>query len=211
MPLAFPSHPGLLAPLVERYSSRLVVTDVWFGAMAPDIFDGVANLVARGHLGQWMGHSLIGTLAFSTPLALVLAWLSRRLAAFGARRLGPETRVARWCAWLVAIHPRPLRSLGASIGSALLGAVSHVFFDLVSHNGSMLLWPFRDDPAWFGAAWHTAWVRVTVPGYTDYPIGPPFVVWIALSVVGAVLFFRYLPRRDVLLAGRAGSIDPSAG
>jgi hypothetical protein len=77
--------------------------------------------------------------------------------------------------------------------SVMVGACSHVLFDLVSHERSRLLWPLATDPRWLGAWWTTAWIRVSVPGYPDYGIGPHFVCWLVLTALGAWLFVKYPP------------------
>jgi len=87
------------------------------------------------------------------------------------------------------------RSWRVEAWSVWVGAVSHVGFDLFTHEHSKLLWPWLDeDPAWFGAAWTSTWFRVSPPGYADYSMGPHFVAWTLLSLGGAVMFFRFPPR-----------------
>jgi len=188
MPFGFPSHQGLLAPVWRRCPAGVSVLALWTGALVPDAIDGAAGILARGRLGQWMGHSLLGLFAFSLPIGLLLTWLLRAL----IRR--PRRRAARWLARVDNV-PEGGRFL-LEAGSVLLGALSHLCFDLISHDHSHLLWPWRTiDPHWFPAGWYTAWFRVTVPGYHAYGIGPHFVVWLLLSFGGAWLFFRYPPRQ----------------
>ncbi|MFO0549783.1 MAG: DUF4184 family protein [Polyangiaceae bacterium] len=199
MPVAFPSHAGLVSPLLRWFPERWSPTALWIGAMVPDVVDGLADL-SRGHLGQWMGHSILGTFAFDVPAGLLLTLLVRTIAARMAT--SPRERLARGGRALLGIEPttaaRPLRLAEA----VWLGAVSHVVTDLISHAGSMLLWPFRADPAWFGAGWQHAWFRVSPPGYPDYPVGVPFVLWLVLSLLGGVGFFVWWPkpRRDLTRA-----------
>ncbi|HLQ38469.1 MAG TPA: hypothetical protein VK348_11750, partial [Planctomycetota bacterium] len=92
-------------------------------------------------------------------------------------------------------RPGPGARLRFEAVSVWIGALSHVWFDLLSHERSRLLWPFATDPAWLGAWWRSAWFRVSAPGYPEYPIGPHFVGWLVLSIVGAVMFCRWPPRR----------------
>src|SRR5436190_23821437 len=82
MPIAFPSHQGLLAPLWRIWPRRFDVLALWSGALAPDLFDGVTSLVLRGRFGHWFGHSLLGCVTVDLAVALVLA----RLAAMGLAR-----------------------------------------------------------------------------------------------------------------------------
>jgi len=189
MPLGFPSHQGLLAPLWRLWPGRWSILALWAGALAPDVVDGAASLAVRGRFGQWFGHSLVGATLVGVPLALALTAALRR----GARRLaggeGLRHRIARRIAALDG--PGRLRDEAAS---AWIGALSHVLFDLFSHERSRVLWPFAPDPAWLGDGWHTVWFHVSVPGYPAYPIGPHFVGWLVLTVAGAVMFLRWPPR-----------------
>ena len=161
---------------MRRWPQHFSVVALWVGAIVPDVIDGAASIALRGHPGQWMGHSILGLFAFSVPVGLVLTALVRRLR---IRRLAAvdHSKGHLFDAW-----------------SVWVGAVSHIVFDLVTHEHSMLLWPWRDDPQWFGARWQDTWFRASPPGYAGYSIGPHFVGWLVLSVAGAILFFRYPPR-----------------
>jgi hypothetical protein len=199
VPFGFPSHQGLLAPLWRLWPARFSVLALWVGAIVPDVIDGSSGLALRRHLGQWIGHSLLGLLVLAVPIGLPLTWLVRH-----AARRSPK-RIASWIRAVDnlpcdAPHPGSgVRACGARLifegVSVWIGALSHIAFDLVSHERSMLLWPWADDPAWLGEAWRSTWFRVSVPGYAAYSIGPHFVGWIALSVAGAAMFFAYPPRR----------------
>ncbi|NUP10478.1 MAG: DUF4184 family protein [Polyangiaceae bacterium] len=171
------------------------VLALWCGAFAPDAVDGLAGLVLRGHLGQWIGHSIVGVVVFSTPMGLLMTSLLR--AAVGKRK----NVVARWLRTIDAPDPRR----GLDVASSCIGAVSHVVFDLVSHEGSHLLWPWSDDPPWLGEGWQATWFRVSVPGYHDYSIGPHFVMWLILSAGGAWMFVRFPP----LSRGEGQRVDAS--
>jgi hypothetical protein len=73
----------------------------------------------------------------------------------------------------------------------VVGALSHLVFDFVSHGNFPWLLPWYDPARVFPDFWYARWTEVKVPGYVEpYPIGPHFAVWAALSVVGAILFFR---------------------
>jgi len=194
MPFGFPSHQGLIAPLWRRWPDRFSVLGLWVGAIVPDIIDGVASLVLRGHPGQWFAHSILGLLVVCAPIGIPLTWLVRAI----ARALAESTRstVRRLGRWITSVDNATSWRVEAS--SVWIGAVSHVVFDLFTHEHSKLLWPWLDeDPAWFGAAWTSTWFRVSPPGYADYSIGPHFVAWTLLSVCGAIMFFRYPPRRHI--------------
>jgi hypothetical protein len=202
MPLAFPSHQGLLAPLWRRWPGRFAVLALWVGALVPDVVDGTENVAVRGRFEQWLGHSLLGATLVGVPVGLALTAALRRVARRLARvraRGRVSATLQRAAAFALAVDadgrpPRPAARVAADALAVWIGALSHLFFDLLSHERSRLFWPIADDPAWFGAWWRTAWFRVSAPGYPGYPIGPHFVSWLLLSVLGAVMFFRRPPR-----------------
>lgn len=192
MPLAFPSHQGLLAPLWRRWPRT--VLPLWVGAAVPDPIDGLWRFCSRGTFGQGFAHSLLGAVAAGVPAGLLLLAALRRLVGRWRQRGAGWRRCLG--EYLAAIDGR---GGAARDGAGLaIGAVSHVLFDLVSHERARLLWPFAADPDWFGSWWRTVWFRVSAPGYPDYPIGPHFVAWLGLSLVGAWLFLRCRPRADAL-------------
>ena len=198
MPFGFPSHQGLIAPLWRNWPNRFSVLGLWVGAIVPDVVDGMENIAVRGYFQQWIGHSLIGASAIGVPVGLALTWIVRRSARRFATARGSGT-VRRVATWILAVDnsevaSSPARRLAIEALSVWIGALSHLFFDLLSHERSRLLWPLARDPEWLGAWWSTAWFHVSVPGYPDYPIGPHFVGWLLLSFAGAVMFLRWPPR-----------------
>ena len=108
--------------------------------------------------------------------------------------------VWRWAAWL----GRQIESLGSQppgasrlrrtafvAFSVWLGALSHLFFDVISHGRFVLLEPWCGRVRLFPSWWYVRWFGLPIPGYrAPYPIGPPSVVWVLLSVLGAGVLFR---------------------
>lgn len=190
MPLAFPSHQGLIAPLWRRWPERFTALGCSVGAAIPDVVDGLLGL-ARGHLGQGLGHSLVGLFFLCLPAGLALTeairWagriIGRRANAAWPRSLSQN--IARWgCA--------PSRAV--EVLSVGIGAFSHLFFDFISHGNFLWLYPWYEDRAFFPRFWYARWAEVRLPFYEEpYPIGPHFMVWTALSVAGALMLFE--PRR----------------
>lgn len=186
MPLAFPSHQGLIAPLWRRWPRRFTVLGCCVGAAIPDVVDGLFGL-ARGHLGQGLGHSLVGLFLLCLPLGLALTEAIRR----AGRALGRRARAA-WMSRLAENIERwgcsPSRA--AEIGSVLAGAFSHLFFDFISHGNFLWFYPWYQDPTFFPRFWYARWAEVRLPIYEEpYPIGPHFLVWTALSIAGALMLF----------------------
>src|SRR4051812_11612735 len=79
MPVAFPSHQGLILPLWRWLPGRLDGVALSVGALAPDVVEVIAWPVHGGELGQGIGHSLIGVVITCLPLGLVLTALTRRV------------------------------------------------------------------------------------------------------------------------------------
>ncbi len=204
MPIAFPSHVGLVAPLARLWPERVSALELFVGSMIPDVVDGAMDVLFRGHLGQWMGHSAIGTLVFCVPVGLSVSWTLRSTARAKDRRPAttPPSRSARLAKWVLSLDSGSKRASGPRralfrASSVWLGALSHVFFDLISHHDSTLLWPWAPDPQWFFDAWYRAWFYVSPPGYPEYPIGLPFTMWLVLSGLGAWLFYRELVKPPI--------------
>jgi hypothetical protein len=186
VPLAFPSHQGLIAPLWRRWPARFQVLGCCVGAAVPDVVDGVLGLL-RGHLGQGYGHSLIGLLLLCLPVGLALnaaikgvgRALERRTT--GVRLRSLSRSIERWGA--VPSRTVEVVSVGA-------GALSHLMFDFVSHGNFLWLYPWYQDESFFPAFWYARWAEVRLPVYEKpYPLGPHFAVWTALSIAGAWMLF----------------------
>ena len=168
MPLAFPSHQGLILPLWRWFPRRIDGVALSVGAAMPDIVDGLAWPI-RGRLGQWMGHSLVG-LPVCVIVGLALTWLTRRTRLLSRLDDGAAT-VTR------------------SSLSLAIGALSHIAFDLPTHGNFLVLWPWYRNDHLFPAWWYQSWGGIPVFAYHEpYPVGPHFVAWLVLSAVGAVMF-----------------------
>ena len=201
MPFAFPSHQGLIAPLWRRWPGFFDVPAMFIGAAMPDVVDGVIGAM-RGHFGQGVGHSLIALPLLCIPGGLLL-WIFALLA---SRPLGMSQgrgffgRI--WNAGVKALHESPgeggglLRAVRV-IFSMGVGVFSHLVFDLISHGGFVWLYPWMPKTKIFPAWWYITWTEVSLPGYKEhYPIGPHFLVWIILGVLGIILlFYPYIRQR----------------
>ena len=181
MPLAFPSHQGLILPLWRWLPGRVDAVALSMGAAMPDIVDGLAAPL-RGELGQWAGHSLLGVALACTPLGVLLTAL--------LHRLDPLRFVSR-----ADRATSPPAALSWRAASVAIGALSHVAFDLVSHGNFLVLWPFIRDRHLFPAFFYVPWRSVKLPIYREpYPLAPHFIVWVFLSIAGVVLFVREVRR-----------------
>lgn len=183
MPFAFPSHQGLILPLVRWFPRRIDAVALSVGAAMPDIVE-FALWPIRGELGHWMGHSLIGVL-LAIPPGLALTKLTRRVTPrdWIARLEGQQAPGASNDTWRGAL----------SVG---IGALSHVVFDLVTHANCLLFWPWYEGADLFPAWWSRAWAGIPLFFYREpYPVAPHFLVWVALTTLGAWMFVRHVRRR----------------
>ncbi|WKU07322.1 DUF4184 family protein [Micromonospora sp. HUAS LYJ1] len=128
MPLTFPSHLAPVLPLKLWRPHWFDGVALCTGAVAPD----VAYLASgtRFELGAQV-HTLGGALWWGLPVALAYAWLVRRVVAGIAGHL-PGGRLFGWPGYAVlggVRHPWQV-----TVCSALIGAVSHVVLDRVTHS-----------------------------------------------------------------------------
>ncbi len=178
MPALFPSHQGLVLPVLRWLPGRFDGVALCVGAAMPDLLDGAA-WPFRGELGQWLGHSLLGVVA-SVPAGLALTVFVRRYVP------------ARWLFRLERAS-RSRRSLARDALSVAVGALSHVATDFVTHGNFLLLWPWHRDDHAFPAWWYHSFAEIPLLVYREpYPLAPHTIAWIALTVVGAALFLRHV-------------------
>src|SRR5262245_56793667 len=160
MPLAFPSHQGLIAPLWRRWPHRFDPLGCGVGAAVPDVVDGALSLALRGHLGQWYGHSLLGSVMLCIPVGLALSAVLPRIAPRLFRASNASSRP----------------SFARLVFSVWFGAFSHLFFDFISHGNFLWLLPWYAPERVFPDSWYAHWLSLRVPGYPEpYPIGTHFV------------------------------------
>ena len=199
MPLAFPSHQGLIAPLWRRWPDKFNVLALSIGAAVPDVVDGVAGAF-RGHLGRWYGHSLMGLFVLCLPSGLVLTWLASVLGRWLTAQAKANATAPRCFRWLgrriqllsnLPTRPSRLKRIAFAGFSVWIGALSHQFFDFISHGNLFWFYPWYENPGFFPSWWHTKWFEIPLPGYAHpYPAGPHLLVWVSLSLLGIVMLFR---------------------
>ncbi|HOX37350.1 MAG TPA: DUF4184 family protein [Candidatus Brocadiia bacterium] len=202
MPPAFPSHQGLIAPLWRRWPERFNALALCVGAAVPDVVDGLYG-TWRGYLGQSYGHTLIGLVLLCLPAGLMLMPLVRAAGAsvstWGGRY--GHARTQQIAAQVAQAGELPggmtgVRKFAFLSLSVFVGAFSHLFFDFISHGHFLWLYPWYENNAFFPSWWHAKWAELAVPGYRNpYPVGPHFMAWLFLAILGAVMFFRPALRR----------------
>ena len=54
-----------------------------------------------------------------------------------------------------------------------------------------MVYPWYTNPRFFREWWYVRWFDIPVPGYRrPFAAGPLILVWVGLSILGAVLFFK---------------------
>ncbi len=184
MPATFPSpllaHQGLVVPLVRKWPQHFDALALFIGAAMPDVIDILFGFVT-GSFIQWYGHSLMGVVLLDIPGGLLLTWLVMMVIQF-PKRWNPAGQV------MSKFWP------GIWIFSLIVGAVSHLAFDLISHEANLLLYPWIESARWFPAWWYTTWYRIPLaPMFGgSYSLGPHSLIWGILTVVGAYWFYQYI-------------------
>ena len=204
MPLTFPSHQGLILPLARKWPRHFDALALCVGAAMPDVVDGLLGLY-RGHLGQWYGHTLVGTVVFCWPGGLIITWLLIVVTRYLSLHFDSMRRILAVLAELAYPYRSKVddaktvvirnRLVFVSV-SIWIGTLSHLLWDFISHGNYLLLYPLHENSQIFPSWWYAVWYEIPLPFYKDpYPFGPPVVVWIALTLLGALLFIRPVLRK----------------
>jgi hypothetical protein len=191
MPLAFPSHQGLIVPLWRRFPDHFSVLALYVGAGIPDAVDG-SLAPFRGGLGQWYGHTLLGSFVFCIPLGLVVTWLCLVL----GRKIS-RTAWGRWAGNGIVSScsfPPGLSRAGRIllvVWSLWIATLTHDLIDFVTHTNFIFFYPWYENKHFFPEWWSREWFTIGLPGYAHpYSVGWHLVVWLVLSVLGILMFLR---------------------
>jgi hypothetical protein len=119
------AHPLAVLPL-RRW--RLDTTCLVIGSMAPDF-----EYFLRIKQVSTISHTLVGLFYFCVPITLIAAWLFHRVLKEPALQVAPlRGRLA-----VFAERPWPTQPLPYLVLSALLGALTHLVWDGVTHRGGI--------------------------------------------------------------------------
>ena len=124
------SHPAIVLPLKKLWPRWFSLTGLMAGAMAPDLqYFLLANTTWRG-----ISHSWLGLLVYCLPLALTFSfafhWLFKHEFIVNLPR--PISRILSGLA-MSRFMPSSARQWLVLIGSILVGALSHFFWDSFTH------------------------------------------------------------------------------
>ena len=200
MPMTFPAHQGLILPVVRRWPNSFDALALSVGAAMPDITDSILSFPIHGYFRQWYGHALIGVFTLDLFGGLFITWL---LANF-ASRLFRDGDVAQCLQtfFMKSAPTSPSTGAGGRNGvplrlwsfSVLIGVLSHIGFDLISHDTNLLLYPWYENVHWFPNWWYTVWFEIG-PMHRfgrSYSMGGFSLIWGLLTVIGTFLFIQFL-------------------
>ena len=85
----------------------------------------------------------------------------------------------------------PLRRWSFSV---FIGILSHIGFDLISHDTNLLFYPWVENPRWFPSWWYKKWfeIRPLHMFGRAYAVGAFSVIWVLLTLIGTFLFIQFL-------------------
>jgi len=193
MPMTFPAHQGLILPVVRRWPNSFDALALSVGAAMPDITDALLSFPINGYFRQWYGHSLLGIFTLDLAAGLFItgciAVLAGRLQAFLPKTLWTHNLAA---SRRTVLHGRNRLRLWSF--SVFVGILSHIGFDLISHDANLLFYPWYENVYWFPPWWYTIWIEIPplhAFGRT-YSVGVFSVIWGTLTLIGIFSFLQFL-------------------
>jgi hypothetical protein len=198
MPMTFPAHQGLILPVVRRWPSSFDALALSVGAAMPDITDSILGFPINGYFKQWYGHALIGVFTLDLLVGLFITWLITAI----ARRLFRDAGVSQHLrTFFTQAKPRSERTGNKNkfpvhlwSFSLIVGILSHIGFDLISHDTNLFFYPWAENPRWFPGWWYKIWFEFRpLPMFgRTYSVGIFSVTWCLLTIVGIFSFIKFL-------------------
>jgi len=202
--MTFPAHQGLILPVVRRWPNSFDALALSVGAAMPDITDTILGFPLNGYFKQWYGHALIGIFTLDLAGGLFITWLIAVLARRSLKSVyipkalqafltkAPSTRHPEGVGSKTVLHRRDKLKLWSF--SVLVGILSHIGFDLISHDTNLLFYPWYENMRLFPKWWYTIWFEIrplSAFGRT-YSAGVFTILWGLLTLLGTFLFLRFL-------------------
>lgn len=181
-PSPFPAHQGLVYPLARRWPNSYDVIALSVGAAMPDFVDIVFGFLLNGYFRHWFAHGLI-FIPFNVLGGLMLTWLIKNLFSKLFKLKTP-------------VEPEKQKGKASRLKvwtfSVTVGVLSHLFFDLFSHDTNLLLYPWYVDAHWFPQWWYTPWFVIPPPLSMGpaYSVGVHTLVWLVLTTLGTFWFYQ---------------------
>jgi hypothetical protein len=178
-----PAHPAIILPLLKK--ARTSALGLIVGSMAPDF-----EYFFKMKVNSQYSHTLGGVLYFDLPVSFLLSWLFIRfvkvnlvanLPVFLQRRLQPMT--------LLDYRQVLVKRWFVFVCSALLGSLSHLFWDGFTHNDTFFV---RNLSFYHGS-------------YVPYE-GVKYPLWYALQHISSAIGLSILAIYVLLLPTRSGTL-----
>ncbi|MBO0576501.1 DUF4184 family protein [Clostridium botulinum] len=128
MPFTF-SHPAIVLPLEKKWNKYFSFTALILGSMSPDF-----EYFIRFKPMSTIGHGLIGFFLYNLPLCFVLAYLFHKIIKKPLIVHMPKPIDSRY--YNTALKPWRINSLRQALVfsySAIIGMITHVFWDSFTH------------------------------------------------------------------------------
>ena len=201
--MTFPSHQGLILPVVRRWPNSFDALALSVGAAMPDITDSILGFPLNGYFKQWYGHSLLGIFTLDLAGGVFTTWLITVL----VRRLLSSPYLPQRLKAFLTISPSTFESAGNTNTvfhpqrrfrvwsfSVFVGILSHIGFDLISHDTNLLFYPWFENVHWFPHWWYITWIKIPALHAFGRPyfVGVFSVVWGMLSLLGIYWFLEFL-------------------
>jgi hypothetical protein len=137
------SHTAVVLPLSRLLARWHVLAAVLIGSMVPDF-----GVFSPWPPPRFETHSVSALITFCLPVGLLTYWVFQFLIKPAMAEILPDGAYSRWQAYAA---PEPVLSLRQWLLAAcgiLVGAVSHLALDGVSHNGGrgVRMFPALDEP-----------------------------------------------------------------
>lgn len=196
--MTFPAHQGLILPVVRRWPNSFDALALSVGAAMPDITDTILGFPLNGYFKQWYGHSLIGIFTLDFAGGLFITWL---IAVLAGRFLKSVYIPKALQAFLPKASPtREPEGAGTHTRdrlklwsfSVMVGILSHIGFDLISHDTNLLFYPWYENVRWFPEWWYIIWFETRSMFGRTYSVGVFTISWGLLTLIGSLLFLRFL-------------------
>jgi len=123
--------------------TRLVPSALIIGTFAPDF-----EYFIRLSPGGGFGHSVLGAVVFTLPVALIVLWLFHSVVKVPAVSLLPDSMQRRLVPYLGIFRFSPRRRLALIVVSLLIGIATHIIWDSFTHSHTWLYhhWSFLSQP-----------------------------------------------------------------
>ena len=203
--MTFPAHQGLILPVVRRWPNSFDALALSIGAAMPDITDTLLSFPINGYFRQWYGHSLLGIFTLDLTGGLFITWCIAVLAGRGLSSMALSHRFQAFFTKAPPTHDlqgershtpvvRGRARLRLWSFSVFVGVLSHIGFDLISHDTNLLFYPWYENVRLFPAWWYIIWFEL--PAFhafgRTYAAGVFTILWCTLTVLGIFLFLQFL-------------------